>query len=226
MNLRQDLIPSALIAVIACILLNPPPCRAGTIIEVDANPATIAQGLGGEFQQNVGVSWTMNQAFSAVTIEAAIASANAGDTATAYLTTAAGPGTTTADVVAESTFGLPVFLPLRSAPDFTIFTGLTLSAGTYYLIITTPFDSSEARGWRGTSNAPEVTTAPGVTLNPSLLSADTASDPNFAPDSNFSISPNTYQFAVFSVPEPSSLVLGCLAVLTSAWRFRRLRTAS
>ena len=49
------------------------------------------------------------------------------------------------------------------ASDFNIFTGLTLAAGQYYLIITSPFNSNEAKGWRGTDTTPDVILAPGVT---------------------------------------------------------------
>jgi PEP-CTERM motif len=221
-TMRRRSLPWLIIAVVA-LSAWPATCRAGIIVSVDATPATIARGLGGAFQDAVGVSWTMNQAYTNVTIAAAIASANAGDTATAYLTTAAGPGTTTADVVAVDKFTMPVFLPLRSAPDFTLFTGLSLQAGTYYLIVTTPFDTSEARGWRGTSGTPGITLAPGVTLNSSIDSGDGNGDPSFAPDSHFSTSATYYQFSVTgTVPEPSSLALlatGLAASLgLSRWR--------
>lgn len=207
----------SLLSLIAAALLPlPAACRADFVIRVTADPATIAQGIGGAFQQVAGVSWTMDRAYTNLTISAAIATANPGDIATAYLTTKAGAGTTAADVIAQRTFALPTFLPLRSAPNFDIFSGLTLAPGTYFLILTTPFDASQARGWRGTSSTPSVLLAPGVTLNPSLLSADAASNPSFAPASTFSVSNNTYQFSVLSVPEPSSLALLSVACFSAA----------
>ena len=171
----------------------------------------------------------MSQAYTGVSISAAIATGFQGDPAlaTAYLTTKAGPGTTLADVVASRSFLLPYFLPLRSAPDYTIFTGLNLNPGTYYLIVTTPFDGSGARGWRGTSSNPGITLASGVTLNSSIDTTTGNGDAAFAPDSNFVTTANYFQFSVQgisanAVPEPGSI--GLLASgIAAVWVVGRRR---
>src|SRR5204863_8662304 len=65
-------------------------------------------------------------------------------TGTAFLTTRVGPGATIADEVAR--YNYTVTSPLFPHELKTLFSGLTLGAGTYYLIIS----GSGSGGWIGT----------------------------------------------------------------------------
>lgn len=80
---------------------------------------------------------------------------------TAYLTTRIGPGTTTANQLASVPFSVTgIDTPVLT----TLFSGLTLGAGTYYLVLSSP--PNESAGWEfgRCCPAPPPVTAPGVTL--------------------------------------------------------------
>ena len=77
--------------------------------------------VGGQFSNVVAVSWTQTDSFSDVTIHADLAGQGPSfDSGTAYLMTAAGPGTTAlSEVVAPASFTVPTvaFAPgLYSGP--------------------------------------------------------------------------------------------------------------
>jgi PEP-CTERM motif len=81
--------------------------------------------------------WQSALAFEDVTITADLTSfLGVPSTATAFLTTRIGPGTTPADEIAHATVALPDFF--APSQTVTLFTGLNLAPADYYLIITTP----------------------------------------------------------------------------------------
>ena len=125
-----------------------------------------------------------------------------------------GPGTTLADQVATTTFAFPQIFTGTPYPDVTLFTGLTLAPGTYYLtVIGTPGSTG---GW-GNTTVPVVSSDdPGATvLGFFALSNDgrpgTGKDPAaYAPATNFFTGGGGAPlFSVTGnvVPEPSALAL-------------------
>ena len=108
-------------------------------------------------------SWTQTSPFSGVSIAAVLRSAGGTGTGTAYLTTQIGPGTTTAQEVATA----PISITNTTPTLTTIFSGLALNAGTYYLVINPtppPGQLTSALQWEFGSGV-TVTTAIGVTAN-------------------------------------------------------------
>jgi hypothetical protein len=102
-------------------------------------------------------------------------------TATAYLTTQIGSGTTTANEIARATV---VFPGWNNYTNVVLLNIRNLPAGTYYLTLTANGDSScttqincSPGAWAGTSS-PSVTAAPGVTANGSFYTP--ANPPGFA----------------------------------------------
>jgi hypothetical protein len=109
-------------------------------------------------------SWEQTIGYSDVNISLVGHGVSSG-AAAAYLTTKWGDGTTVADQIAAVTFNAPTGASL----PITVFSGLTLSANVYYLMIfadpgreiawDTTFDATMANGTLGA----------GVGLNPALL---------------------------------------------------------
>jgi hypothetical protein len=74
--------------------------------------------------------------YSGVTISVNVGTIDPGASVSAWLMTAVGPGTTTASQIATTSFIAPTVANFTSAPPATaIFSGLTLSPGTYYLVL-------------------------------------------------------------------------------------------
>ena len=146
--------------------------------------------------QTLGVSWTQSDSFSNVSIFATL---TAGPTAgTAYLTNQIGAGTTAANEIASTSFTFP-----SSATEIQLFSGLTLTSGTYYLTIVANTSGGGA-GWVSSSGPSDVTTAPGVTINSDYVTQSPASYP---PASTFFEQDFELLYRVTGVPEPSSIAL-------------------
>jgi hypothetical protein len=173
------------------------------------------------------VTWTQSVGASNVTIEAWVARPNSEVPGTevgeAYLTNAIGLGTTAASVVAQVSFTTPLVgspTDLNVVAPVTLFTGLTLSPGTYYLVLggpnhvlfVDPFD------WLGQPN-PTAAIASGFSVGPAFaaFSVSPALDV-FEPNNAFVlISATDFGQPFFrltgdvvqdaSVPEPATLLL-------------------
>jgi hypothetical protein len=140
-----------------------------------AGPVTIVSVLGGgggclcslSGTQPDYVSWTQNGTFTGVTVQADLGEIP-GDvgsaTGVAYLTNQVGTGTTSSNQVA-GTSPFSISITNTTAALTTLFSGLTLGPGTYYLTINL---TDDAFGWEGFATSPSstVTTASGVTANP------------------------------------------------------------
>ncbi len=157
------------------------------------------------------ISWSTSDAFSNVSITARMTSfSGMPGSGIAYLTTQIGPGTTVLDQVASA----PFIVSAPIASDVLLFSGLSLTAGTYYLTLSSP-ESTTA--WLGASNPP-MTTAPGVSYNGQFGQRHTPVDP-YPPASGFMPTDvaQGYSSLLFvvsgdAVPEPSTavtLLVGC-----------------
>jgi hypothetical protein len=181
-------------------------------------------GSTGAFNELSVVSWTQTGTYSNVDILANIGdSAGSGTaTATAYLMTQIGSGTTAGNEVVS-----PVTASVTGNPGLntmtTIFSGLSLGPGTYFLVLdptTTDFH------WDLTI-PPVVVTDSGVTAGPSEATATVA---GFPPASTFGSESFSFIYEVTgtaggstSTPEPSTagmLLIGAAAI--AAWKRRRI----
>jgi hypothetical protein len=99
---------------------------------------------------------------------------------------------------------------------YTVFSGLSLGAGTYSLVLDSPTESGGSAGWEY-SASPQITLGAGVSTNgPAYISFDT-SVPSYAPnDPNFRYTNQgvtlDYIVAGTAVPEPSSIVMAGLGL--------------
>jgi hypothetical protein len=140
-----------------------------TVVSVTGSPSTCASTGGNLGDPTTGivtaVSWSQTSGYSNVTISAALDDLD-GPTLTqfaAYLTTSIGPGTTAAQQIATANVTAPQ-VGSPTATLTTIFTGLTLPPGTYYLTIYGSVNGPVLGPdcWTFSTGAPTIVTAAGV----------------------------------------------------------------
>lgn len=165
------------------------------------------------------VSWTQAQTYDNVSISVNVDNSPApgtvaGTPGNAYLMTAIGPGTTTASEVASTVFTFP---PSPSSGLTSLFSGLDLPAGTYYLVL--GVSSTQNYGtWWWASTAPTTTLGPGVSGVTDYDAGSAGLDYSFNPNSPFVSFPGYFGALNLSitgsspVPEPSSVPVGVLAL--------------
>jgi hypothetical protein len=179
-----------------------PAVQAGTVVSVtgsdDAAPI-LGDPFGADEANAFSVSWTLTQAYTNVSITAQLD----GWSGTAYLTTQLGPGTTIGDQLASTSFDVGDVL----------FSGLTLSPGTYFLVITTtPLTSLS---WEA-SRSPVVSVGSGAAIGDDSY-AFGVQNLGYVPAATFGPGfGNTLLYAVAgdasAVPEPGTFTLGLIAL--------------
>jgi hypothetical protein len=161
-------------------------------------------------------SWTQSASFTNVGVSALLGGSG---TASAYLTNQIGAGTTAGNVIASTTLSYPGSSTLTS-----LFSGLSLGAGTYYLVI----GGTGAGDWPQ-ANPATVTTDASVSANGYgfCTTGSGSCDFGFVPASTFVSFGLDSQLLVTgdaaAVPEPSTAgttVVAMLAVLVCG-KFRR-----
>jgi len=217
---------SASWVAIATILLCPLSLVADTIISVTA-PPSLSSLIESSFV--VSTSWSQSDAYTNATIAVLVNSALVGEmpTAEAYLTTSIGPGTTTADEIAQTQFTvpgeLPVCSPFACGALVTLFSGLSLSPRTYFLTLGPHATSNGTVGWFPALN-PTVIEDTGVAEGASFfsLAADT-----YAPASAFEIYSEALNYTVTgtsAIPEPRMApLIGLAALFLCGQRWRNTR---
>lgn len=219
-HLRRARGPSLLLAA---SLLCATRLQADPIVSVTAPPAlsTLISS-----DAVVSTSWSASNAYTDVSIAVLVNSSLVGETPTAnaYLTSRIGPGTTVNDEIAHTQFTVPVQLPVCSSNScgamVTLFSGLSLGPGDYFLTLSSTATSSPVVGWFPALD-PIVVTDAGVTLGASFLGSAVAAYPAA---SAFGTYPFAMQLVVTgepatAIPESPTAILIGLGVLV-------LRTAA
>jgi hypothetical protein len=160
-----------------------------------------------EINDPEGVSWTQTGSYTNVAISAFLSAfgGNGGGTGTIYLTDQIGLGTTTANEIAETTVS-----GLASAPATatSLFSGLDLGPGTYYLITASNLGGN-GLAWNEYSGNAAISGISGTNNFDEFGSGEAG-----YPPSSFLFTDGTHEFD-FSVtgdiaaatPEPSSFIL-------------------
>lgn len=158
----------------------------------------------------VATSWSQSKTYAGVSIAVLVDSAIVGQTPTAnaYLTPRIGPGSTPADEIAHTQFTVPAELPVCSPQScgamVTLFSGLTLGPGDYFVTISPNATSvGEAVGWFPALN-PTVVVDTGVTEGTSFTASSVAPYP---PASAFQV----YKTGI-SPPFPPTIVDGAMNI--------------
>ena len=153
------------------------PASADTIYIQDSGTGLIGSfSVGGEDLSKIGadypwsVGWSQTGTYTNVSISADVnivgspgdpANGKPTDTGLSFLTTQVGAGTTVANQIASGTFAGPSNWGANPTPNWiTLFTGLTLGSGTYYLTLDT---TGYGGGWRVDTTANSPALGPGVT---------------------------------------------------------------
>jgi hypothetical protein len=197
---------------------------------------SLAGGTSGSEEGIQVVSWTETDSFTDVTIGANIAVDNGNPseeaTGTAYLMMKIGAGTTTAEEIASA----PVSVKGNPGVDnmTTIFSGLSLGPGTYYLVIDpTSVNLISSLDWDAAGTPTETF---GAGASDVMAFTATTTNAAFAPANTFGSNQLTPIFSVTGdlgvttspTPEPSTTIfLACgLGVLAVAHRFVKRRSRS
>lgn len=178
-----------------------------------ATPITIVSDTGNTQGQSIlsaaaGEAWTQTGTYSNVTITFRLNGGVMFDgTGTAYLMNQIGAGTTAAN---EVTAPFAITAPVATSSFITLFSGLNLGPGTYFLLIDGA-NSSTPVGASGTTS-PTYTEDAGVSNIHEMVV--TGTEAAFAPASTFSTSTNAFFFTVTgtagaasSAPEPGTLAM-------------------
>lgn len=178
-----------------CLTILPAGARAATLLSVSNGDdfsflsGSILRGPSNWPNPNFfrAVQWTQTVAANNVQIRAAVVEQDSW-LLDAYITTALGPLTTPADVVASSTVDVKATPPIdffAAPPMVTLFTGLNLNPGTYYLVLATSVLSETSAAWVGDPQAgATITSAPGFSLGGAYEYAEDLYVP-FHPSSRF-----------------------------------------
>jgi hypothetical protein len=211
------------LCVTVFLLLACAPWIARAEVIVSQGGAGIGEStLGGPVTFTAFQSWASTVAFTGVSVSVNVGTTDPSfGTFTAWLMTQVGPGTTVGDQVATNTFTAPTVSDFFTAPPLTtLFTGLSLVPGTYFLVLSAPTGSS-GPGWEQTADF-VPTTAPGVIASGQAemsFQGVPGFDPAFPPDSPFLPAeglPLGYEVdgTQITVPEPSTLALLGIGLLT------------
>ena len=162
-----------------------------TIVSQTGTPTTFFGALS-------SVSWTQSSTFNNVSIAANFRNANpsaagAAATGTAFLTTQLGAGTTTAQQIATTS----ISTTSTTGADVTLFSGLTLGPGTYFLVVNPTVVGGGSNGLGWSSGSVTITTASGVTANNDLASFGTVAA--YPPASTFFTKGHNLLYSVVSL---------------------------
>lgn len=208
-------------AALVCVDLTA--SQAATIISVSGpinNSYTIGSDSSAPPSFEIdAVQWSQTQSYSNVSINASLNATQAGYVVDAYLVEGIVPQTV-ASQLAHSTVTINA-----GNGTYTFFSGLTLAAGTYSLVLDPLTSPPNTVGWLST-DSPTIVTDTGVTRPYANYGANFSGTQPYAPDAPDYIAhpAGNLEFSVAgsAVPEPSSLIMlgsaGLLGLCSYGWR--------
>jgi uncharacterized protein (TIGR03382 family) len=217
--------------VLLLVLLAAVPARASVIV-VTSSATSNPSNCGGI---DYLASWSQSIGYTGVSISAVLASApGSGDTAgLAYLMNQIGPGTDASNEVAAPQ---PIVLSAGTPAGWvSLFTGLDLEAGDYYLVIRNYGVGPDAGAplviWdQGGTSSSDVTTQLGTGVSQPAQPYQLACCLGYAPSGSYSPGGGKFVAGLFSVtgeavPEPAVPALCMAALCAFVWLARRRRAA-
>jgi hypothetical protein len=212
-----------------CLILFSVISAADVIVDVSSSNLCCGPFVNAE--QAIQIYWTQPQAYDNISISVPLLWTDITSfDINAYLTTSTGPGTSPPPLASSSFSATGSSTPI----DATLFSGLTLDAGTYYLTLY----GADPTGpiWVGvqpTDSTLSITTAPGVTISNAYQTNGSILDAVYAPASSFFLNGDlistgtSYQDVTITgavVPEPGPtwpLTAGAGIILLFSKKLRR-----
>jgi len=218
---------SLAVCAISTIALAPNPVSAAALINV-TGPTFDDIGLGVDTNgQQSGVVQFTTTGFTGGTISVTLDGVGSAQTITAWITNAIGAGTTVSNVLNSTTFSGPAS---ANGVVESVFTGLTLGAGTYYLTLSA-LGQSNSTGWVTSLDFDSmVTQAPGNTYDGSSACASGfGNNNNFPPSYLFGKAPFDFAFSITGTPVAQTPLPGALPLFATGlgalgllgWRRKR-----
>jgi hypothetical protein len=211
-----------------CLLAMAPASHASTILSIAMPAGGCCSSLGGQNQQISMEGWTDSSPESNVSIQAVVGEFGAGSSITAYLMNQVGPGTTTGNQIATTTF-----TPGSSFETDTLFSGLFLPAGSYYLVLTG--NATNNQGWGFVNSGTDPITTAATVSSPvagvvNVIPGNSHGTPDaYAPASTFFST--TFELSSFGqsvlvqtatpAPEPGTLATAGVLLGALGWWKRR-----
>ena len=193
------------------------PVTPAVDLSVSANTKAAFDLGGPNAEQIIVESFTLTSAVNDVTISAEVGNhGQALSTVNSWLTTTIGPAFTINDVI-----GWDVFYPKTTDETDTLFSGLNLNAGTYYLVMSGGSTTATESEWYGSNGNYSAVQIGGVYLGGTYSQYNTLPQLNDAPVvSESSLNKNlNMNFTVTNAPEPASMglfIIGGLAAMLVA----------
>ncbi|MCW5966683.1 MAG: PEP-CTERM sorting domain-containing protein [Bryobacterales bacterium] len=217
-----------LVSIVCLAILAVGSANAGLLLDIARGDESFANASLSETNVRA-ISWNQTVESRNVSISAYLRDNLGGDLlGNAYITTSIGIGTTTDSVVASSTFSAPFLNPVST--PVTIFTGLDLSPGTYYLVLQGPAGPFANNFSWYASQVTDVFAATGFSLGSNFFSLNTSADTTFAPASEFTAITIDLNYLIriesVEIPEPGTAILLCVGLFGLGWLQRRSRLQS
>lgn len=159
------------------------------------------------------VRFTLGGSYSNVAIAASLISTVQGQTGTAFLMNQVGPGTTVANQLAAGAFNFVFNADLQTVSYVSLFSGLTLGPGTYYVVMASNSANTVAQGIT-VGTGVTYSTAPGTTVGVPQFTSGANLNAIYPPASIWTNSATGNRFFTVTgdplgsaVPEPATLLL-------------------
>jgi hypothetical protein len=176
------------------------------------------------------VRFTLGASYTNVAIAASLISSLQGQTGTAFLMNQVGPGTTVANQLAVSPFNFVFNTNLQTVSYVSLFSGLSLVPGTYYVVMASNSPNTVMQGIT-VGTGVTYSTAPGTTVGVPQFTSGTNLNAIYPPASTWVNSGTGNRFFTVTgdptgtepIPEPATLLLLGAGLGGIAAKLRRRR---
>ncbi|MBS1831021.1 MAG: PEP-CTERM sorting domain-containing protein [Acidobacteria bacterium] len=194
--------------------------HAGTLLEVGPGGSAYFASAPIGFNAAFASGFSLDQTYTNINVEAMLGATATYPAGHAFLMRSIGTNTTSAQQIDSRILNFPTLPNLQNGSFQSLFNGLTLAAGTYYLVIETPVANDTII--IGQFLGDTVNTAPGISLTGNFARVPAAA---YAPSTAFvNYTVSNFRIRVSgdaNVPEPATVALTAASLLALAFHKRR-----